>query len=180
MKINQDKELAKAIVVEIIRQAGGTLENKTNLYKAFYHSHLWFARKNTGYLSNWPIVRMPNGPGIDNFDNLLGELIAEGFLKTQQVKKGGRSAFKFVASKKQLSPGLLPEGAVDAIREGVAEVKGKTAAQVSDASHNRAWRAAPNGGEMNIYADLLTEEEHAHLVGEFRKASKVVDEIWGN
>ena len=44
-----------------VRQADG-FRIKTNLFKAFYHAHLEFARTQPGYLSNWPIVHMPNGP----------------------------------------------------------------------------------------------------------------------
>ncbi|MBP87557.1 MAG: hypothetical protein CMJ64_12665 [Planctomycetaceae bacterium] len=60
-----EKDRAKRIIIEIIRQADGSFERKTNLYKAFYHAHLKYAADNPGYLSKWPIVRMPRGPGID-------------------------------------------------------------------------------------------------------------------
>ena len=90
-----DKNRAKQIIVEIVRQAGGVLDNKTNLFKAFYRAHLKFAESNPGFLSTWKIVRMPNGPGIHRFEVLLGELIADGYLEVDEVGKAAALHFGF-------------------------------------------------------------------------------------
>src|SRR4051812_23617273 len=72
-----DKSRAKQIIVEIIRLSGGRLESKTRLFKIFYFAHLYFAKDNPGYLSDWTIVRMPHGPGIDTAESLIRELVEE-------------------------------------------------------------------------------------------------------
>ena len=59
----RDKEVAKQVILEIIRQAGGVLNYKTSLFKAFYHAHLHFAETQSGYLSTWPIVACREAPG---------------------------------------------------------------------------------------------------------------------
>ena len=151
MKTMQDKEIAKAIILQIVRQAGGVLDNKTNLYKAFYYSHLHFADKRGYYLSTWPIVRMPRGPGIDAFDPLIGELMAEGKLECKSVEHGDCSGFRF-----SICDGVpqdsLPVGADEAIAHALKHVQGKTATAVSAKSHDdsRAWREAADGEELNI------------------------------
>ena len=39
-----DKELAKEIIVEIIRQSGGVLDLTTAIFKAFYHAAIKFGK----------------------------------------------------------------------------------------------------------------------------------------
>jgi hypothetical protein len=161
-----EKERAKRIIVEIIREAGGSLRNKTNLYKAFYYAHLKYAEENPDYLSAWPIVRMPNGPGIDNFDTLVAELLLTGELHVGTVDAGdGKEAFRFelieVADKFQ----PMNSHELAAIKYGVNRVRGKTAAECSEESHanSRSWRSSEDGEELNIYVDSLTDDEYSRL-----------------
>lgn len=156
------KERAKLIIAEIIRQAGGELHNKTNLYKAFYHAHLIYAQSQPGYLSTWPIVKMPNGPGIHNGDRLLGELIAEGILSVEEIPVWQYSAFKFELVDPSAIEGKLEPEAVAAIEEAMKTVLGRSAAEVSEESHaqSRTWRDAKLGQELVIYADTVPEAEY--------------------
>jgi len=174
----QDKERAKAVILEIIRQAGGKLHNKTNLFKAFYHAHLEYAKANRGYLSTWPIVRMPKGPGIDWCDRLLGELTSDGSLKIRQVKRGNRYAFLFSLSGKRPAENTLPEGSAEAIKRALARIDGKTADEVSGESHRRAWESARNGEEMNIYLDLT--ESDSELQEKAESTAAMLNDIWPN
>jgi hypothetical protein len=59
----------------------------------------------------------------------------------------------------------LPEAAIEAIREGVKAVDGKSAVAVSDESHrqSRVWREAKDGEELDIYLDLIDDDERAKL-----------------
>jgi len=156
------KSKAKRIIVEIIRQAGGRFTNKTNLYKAFYYAHLRYAEVHPGYLSTWPIVRMPRGPGIDRFDVLLGELMAEARVETKQIDWGERTGFQFRLCGETAAEGTeLANEAVDAIAFAVNLVTGMSANAVSDLSHSdsRSWRLGQDGEELNIYTDALSEKE---------------------
>ena len=59
-------ELAKQVICAIVEAAGGKLEGQVRLYKAFYYAHLYcWENAAEGVLTDYPIVRMPNGPGID-------------------------------------------------------------------------------------------------------------------
>ena len=71
-----NRDRAKKVIVEIIRQAGGELTATARLYKAFYFAHLYYAETAPGYLSDWPIVKMPTGPGIHSCGGLVLELVS--------------------------------------------------------------------------------------------------------
>ena len=172
-----EKERAKRIIIEIIRQAGGSLKNKTNLYKAFYYAHLKYADDNPDYLSAWPIVRMPRGPGIDNFDVLLGELLLTGELHASSVNAGGgKKAFHFELVNMAERFQSMSEQELEAIKYAVDKVLGKTAAECSEESHihSRSWRSAEDGEELNIHVDSLTDEEFLELQG---KTALIADQF---
>ena len=175
----QDKEIAKTIILQIVRQAGGVLDNKTNLYKAFYYAHLHFADKRGYYLSTWPIVRMPNGPGIDSFDVLIGELMTEGKIECISVEWGSCSGFRFSVLS-GTPQDTLPVGAEEAIAYALKRVKGKTAAAVSCKSHDdsRSWREAVDGQELNIYPDLLEDEEYQQRKRRAAEIAEAVKAVW--
>jgi hypothetical protein len=59
---------ADAVIIELLRTAAGEWTGKTKLYKAFYFAHLYFANEHPGQLTDWPIARMPEGPGIHQGD----------------------------------------------------------------------------------------------------------------
>lgn len=155
-----DKHRAKQILLEIIRVAGGRLRNKTNLFKAFYFSHLYYAKESPGYLSDWPIVRMPNGPGIDAAPALLAELVGEGLLEIVNVPMGPFQAQEFRLKTEELPD--LPLDAFEAIRRGTKLVLGKRARRLSEFTHefSRSWNQAADGEELDIYIDLLSEDEY--------------------
>ena len=175
-----DKELAKQVILEIVRQAGGVLNYKTSLYKAFYHAHLKFAESQVGYLSNWPIVRMPRGPGIDRFDMLLGELLAEAAVESHQIECGDYVGFQFRLGRGAPRRNVLPAGAIEAIAHGVEQIAGKSAKQASDDSHamSRAWREASDGEELNIYTDLLDAEQYSARKQHSSSIASALREVW--
>ena len=163
-KQHDERERAKQIIVEIVRSAGGCLHNKTNLFKAFYHAHLQFARENAGVLTAWPIVRMPKGPGIHRANSLLLELVAEGLLVVSRVESGNHYAYRFaIADTLRNKSQAISDSERRAVEYGVESVAGKTAAVVSHDSHvqSHSWNDATDGQELPIYADLLTAEEYA-------------------
>jgi hypothetical protein len=179
MKISHETKRAKKIIVELVRQAGGQFQNKTNLFKAFWKAHLTYAANNAGYLSNWPIVRMPNGPGIDEFDSLLSEMLADGWLTIGETQVGPYRAMMFSLGQSCPPPSLTPE-AIEAIRAGVAAVDGKTATAVSDESHqkSRVWREAKDGEELDIYLDLMDDAERDRREANLTALANVIGESY--
>jgi hypothetical protein len=179
MKISHETKRAKRIIVELVRQADGQFQNKTNLFKAFWKAHLAYAANNAGYLSTWPIVRMPNGPGIEDFDYLVSEMLADGWLTIDETQVGPYRAMMFSLGPNCPSPSL-PEAAIEAIREGVKAVDGKSAVAVSDESHrqSRVWREAKDGEELDIYLDLIDDDERAKFAADLAVLKSAVGESY--
>jgi hypothetical protein len=83
-----DRERAKQIILAIIREGGTAFVGRTRLFKTFYHAHLFHWRDELGILSDWRIVRMPKGPGIDQGAKLLQELAADGLIRLSKQPSG--------------------------------------------------------------------------------------------
>jgi hypothetical protein len=153
---------AKKVIVEIMRQAGGELVGKTRLFMAFYLAHLFYAESAPGYLTDWPVVRMPNGPGIDAGEELLLELTLAGLVTRDHVPEGPFRAVKYRLTDQGKSLPPLGRDETTAIRAAVDYVKAHTATQLSDITHefSRSWAEARDGQALNIYIDLIPEDEY--------------------
>jgi len=175
-----EKELAKQIIVEIVRLYGGKAPTKTGLFKAFYFAHLYYVGRAVGYLSNWPIVKMPGGPGIDQADQLLAELVDEGKLAERIEPIGPYQAVQYEAAVDAIPEGLsLP--AIEAIREAVLFVKDKSAAELSELTHefSRSWISAEMGAELNIYIDIPPKDVYESRLANMQRVESVFEEVWG-
>jgi hypothetical protein len=177
-----DKNRALRIIAEIIRQAGGELTGTTRLYKAFYFAHLYYAESAPGYLSDWPIVKMPNGPGIDSGNQLIAEMKDAGVLSTDHVHVGPFQAMRFrLSGKEPLGDALAPE-AVDAIRRAVQLVQDKAAGELSELirDFSRSWNLAKEGEELNTYIDLIPDDEYASDEVRLREIRQEIEAAWGS
>ncbi|HYV36446.1 MAG TPA: type II toxin-antitoxin system antitoxin SocA domain-containing protein [Gemmataceae bacterium] len=154
---------AKQVIVELLRAAGGAWTGKTKLYKAFYLAHLYYAENEPGYLTNWPVVRMPNGPGIDAGDELLEELELTGIIARDAAMVGPYHTSSYRLTGKKLPAERLAKKALEAIRVAVEFVQTKSATELSDLTHefSRSWLNARDGQHLNIYIDLIEEDEFA-------------------
>jgi hypothetical protein len=169
------RERAKKVILEILRQAGGQL-GKTKIFKAFWIAHLYYSKKARGYLTDWPIVRMPKGPGIDEGDALLVELLHSGDIKRSYEPRGPFTEINCRLTK-QLRASDLTAAAVRAIKSAVDDVKKHTAGSISEWSHefSRSWNTTPDGEELDIYTDLIpddTYEERRQELLSLKKAYK--------
>ena len=156
-----DRTLAKRVIVEIIRQNGGKMRNTTNIFKAFYFAHLFYAESSPGYLTEWPIVRMPNGPGVDDGNELLQELADAGHLTRKTIRVGPYPANEYHLTENDLAGKPLSKDAVKAIKEAATFVKGKTATELSNLTHeySRSWTKAKDGERLNVYIDIIPDDE---------------------
>lgn len=156
-----EKTKAKLVLAEIIRQSGGELVGKTRLYKAFYIAHLIYAEQTLGFLSAWPIVRMPHGPGVDCGDELISELIVSRVLERETVSEGPWSTSKFKIASSDLPGDELTADEFDAIKQAAHFVQSKTATELSDLTHehSRSWISACDGEHLNVYNDMIPDDE---------------------
>ena len=157
----QERAKAKRVIAEIVKESGEEFVGKTRLFKAFYIAHLLYAEREPGYLTTWPIVRMPHGPGIDGGDELLRELQLAGVLQCDQVPEGPWMTNRYVLRDKTLSGSQLSAPETQAVRDAVQFVMSKTAAELSELTHehSRSWLAARDGQPLNIYVDMIPDEE---------------------
>jgi len=157
-----NQERAKQVIVEILRQSKCTM-NKTQVFKTFWLAHLFFTNENRGYLSDWPIVKMPNGPGIDKSQVLFDKIATEYEVKSTWVRTGPFNECLFQPVSDEVVSGL-PENAIKAVKEAVDFAANKSAKSLSELSHeySRGWREKQLGEEIDIYADSITDEEIGH------------------
>lgn len=170
-----DRQLAKEIIVELIRASGGRFDGKKRLYKAFMFAHLYHFEDFNKILSHWPIVHMPQGHGIDDADSLIRELVETGRLRISYGKIGPYSEERY----ELISGGswFLPEDAIDSIARAAGFVKDKTGTQLSDwvHEHSRSWNLGESGKELNIYIDALSDEEYSQEQGHVARVSSAIE-----
>lgn len=161
-----DRDKAKAVLLEAALVAGRSGLQRTNHYKVFWLSHLVNLLQTGLHLTNWPIVKMPAGPGVDAGAELLDELQMAGLLTIE------RQAIGPYISK----PAVVPPTALDAaervvrehltsaeresIREAYGSIGSSGAGAASDWSHavSRSWREASPGSALDVYADLYQDD----------------------
>jgi hypothetical protein len=172
-------EAAKQVICDIIAASGGKIYGKLRLYKAFYFAHLYYWLHGEGVLTDYPIVRMPQGPGIDNGDTLLEELEQTGEITISFRRNGPYKELVYErAHPFQVDP-TSPR--FQAIEEAVEWVRGKSAADLSEETHlySRSWRETPDGEELDIYTDLLDDREYAKLKRSLSEAEQLIQGVFG-
>ena len=173
---------AMQVLLEIVKQSpGDEVTGKTKVFKAFYYAHLYYAYGSANYLTDWPIVRMPRGPGIDDFKQLISPMVEQGVVEIEDTMVGPFPSVTFRATGKPMDAPPLEPAAVEAIRSAVELVAGKTAAELSELTHNhsRSWQTTNDGEEQNIYIDLVKEDDWVDALQKNVQAVKAdVAAIW--
>jgi len=176
--MSDSREAAKQVICEIIAASHGQLEGKLRLYKAFYYAHLYFWRNNRGVLTDYPIVRMPLGPGLDDGDGLLEELQHQGRISIGEQYNGPYKELVY----KTLKPVRLDPASprIKAIEEAAKWIEGKSATELSQETHvfSRTWREAGDGQALNIYLDILDDSEYNRVQQGLDKAEDALHGIF--
>jgi hypothetical protein len=175
-----DKNRAIRIIAEIMRQAGGEWTGTTRLSKACYYAHLYYDESAPGYLSDWPIVKMPNGPGIGSGNQLIAEMKEAGLLSTDHVQVGPFRAMRFRLTGKEPAGDPLPADAIRPIQQAVQLVQDKAAGELRTPTHDfsRSWNLAEDGEELSIYIDLIPEDEYESRQARLREIREEIEAAW--
>lgn len=170
---------ARDVILELLRNADGEWTGKTKLFKAFYFAHLYYANQNPRLLTDWPIARMPEGPGIDKSHQLFGALVKDGCLTVERVHEGPYPEYRYRLTDKAKSSPPLPDDAKAAIKEAALFCQGKTAAELSQITHDRSrsWIEAKDGDILDIYIDTIPDEEYEKRRGEIEESDKQLTAI---
>ncbi len=161
--MDDQRERAKDVVCDILAAAGGRIVGKVRLYKAFYAAHLIYWKTGAGTLTDYPIVRMPQGPGIDNGSALLSELADAGRIRLSTEPNGPYTEHVFELTQDWQLRQTDPRH--QAVAQAVQWIDGRSAASLSEETHlySRSWRDSADGDELDIYADLLDDDEDGQL-----------------
>ncbi len=169
MSLDADKRKAEAVILDIILCQDGFWPRKTTLWKAFWLAHLLTMKEGGFSLSEHPIIRLPQGPGPEDGNELLARLEDACLLKS----RSDGDAFEYNPISFRVPESRLPDARRfvelwlnreerKAIQKASVTFFGMTSRDASEWSHSysAAWeRAGTNGREMNIYLDLLGPEE---------------------
>ena len=172
----KSREEAKRIIHGIVHLANESSIRKTLLFKVFYFAHLFYWQDSEGVLTTYPIARLPNGPGIHGHESLLQEMEQEGLISQYKEKVGPYDAIKLVS----LVPPVISEDEKRIIKNTLDFIGDRTAVEVSDMVHeySRTWRNEKNGEILDIYLDLLSEEEWEENQREIDSAKVAIDEFY--
>ena len=176
------KKRAQAVVLELVtRSRNNEFVGKTRLYKAFYFAHLYFAQAEDGYLTEWPIVRMPNGPGIGDFGDLIGDLVESGNLTVEETTCDGPFPESRYRSDAEPDSSVLPKGAIDAIDKTLKFIDDKSAGLLSSETHeySRSWKEGKNGDALNIYIDLMDDGHYENRLQRAQLNEKAFRSVFG-
>ncbi|HUU30823.1 MAG TPA: hypothetical protein VMY69_01830 [Phycisphaerae bacterium] len=172
------REKAKQIILGIIEVGGGTWYGTTRLYKAFYLSHLFYWDENEGVLTSHPIVRMENGPGIDEGKALLDELRVEDKIGVVPRAKGPYQEFVYSLTK-GAKPNLT-KAERESIKKAIAWAGSRSAARLSRWAHNfsRSLEEVPLGHEIPLYLDVLDQASIEDIDTRLKKAGDLVGKVF--
>ena len=169
---------ARDVVLELVRDAGGEWVGKGKLSKAFYFAHLYYADDRPGLLTDWPIVRRPEGPAIHDGDALLGGLVRDGYLAVHLDREGPYPEYRYRLTDKAAELSPPPGDAREAVRKAAEYALPKSAAELSEITHerSRAWKAGVDGEILNIYVDLIPDEQYREGQAAFDQIERALDE----
>lgn len=162
MRTTADIAKAKQIIQCVLEEAGGVVNGKLRLNKAFYFAHLYHYRDREGVLSDYPMIRMPRGPAIDRLDGLVASLADDGVVQVAQRRNGPYDE-KVFSLRDGAAPAALTDHERASVREAWSFVKDKTTSELSDLSHNVSWEETRDGQVQNIYADLLDDSDFEEM-----------------
>lgn len=178
-----NRERAKALLVALVRECPqGAPILRTQLYKGYYFSLLMCMHALGAELVDWPVVKMPQGPGVESGEELLGELCAEGVLVMSNESVGPFRGFGYRIADVDAADRYADEFSepeTQAIRDACAYAHSKTAADLTNTTHelSRSWKACEMGHALPIFADLLLDDEPVEEMKS--RLEKIADEFKG-
>ena len=170
---------ARDVILEILRNAGGEWVGKTRLDKAFYFAHLYYANERPGLLTDRPIARMRHGPGIDKGDTLLAELVQDGYITEENIQDGPYPENRYRLTDKGRQVSEIPDDAKCAIEKATAFCRTKSAAELSQITHDRSrsWNLAKEGEILNIHIDTIPEDEYEKRKAELERLDGLLSTV---
>lgn len=171
-----DLEMAKQIVCAIVLKSGGRFRGKTRLNKVFWWAHVYHRKFKNGFLSGYPIARLPEGPAIESLDQLISELERENKIVASVEPKGPYWEEVFtLAHQAEVS---LTREELDSIQKAVVWADNKTAVYISQESHRLSlgWQAGNDGEIIDIALDAVDDQGARDSSIEVNRVTRLVEE----
>jgi hypothetical protein len=124
---------------------------------------------------------MPEGPGIHNSRELFDDLKKDGCLLVELVHDGFYPEYRYRLTDKARSLPPLPSDVASAIQRVVDFVRDKKGSELSDYTHehSRSWKQAKDGEIIDIYVDLIPDDEYELRQKAIGEAEAVFDATFG-
>jgi hypothetical protein len=171
----------KQAILEIIRKSDGEFAGKTRLHKALYFAHLIYFEMTPACLTDCEFARLPQGPGIYNGDVLFTELEDSGLLEREVFHDGPYLETRYrLTSQAKPAPAPLPAKADLALQRAVDFVRGKSAAELSQYTHeySKSWNLATSNGDLlDIYIDVIPDDEFERREKKLEQMEPVFEEV---
>lgn len=184
ISISEKKHQARAVIAALVNAAPDGSLSRTQIYKGFYFAHLMHMQRFGAELSEWPVVRMPHGPGIDRGSDLLDELVQDEVLCCNKTPNGPFVEHRF--SVKDMTKADAEIGRLSGIQKlsikGAARTAGEASAgELSALTHDRStsWNETLSGATLPIYVDLIEPEEVEDVRDALRHAAEDVRAVFG-
>jgi uncharacterized phage-associated protein len=165
---------AKAAILEIIRKSDGEFTGKNRLQKTMYFAHLMYFGLAPDNLTDCEFTRLPQGPGLQDAENLLRELRDEVAVEWEQIHDGPYLESRYrLTARAGSSSAAVPAEAELAIQRAVDFVRDKSSSELSQYTHeySRSWNLARKDGELlQIYLDVIPDDE-------FERRKKKIQEM---
>jgi hypothetical protein len=160
--MNGELKLREAIIFIAERSASdpgfGAIKLNKILHRADLRSFVQYGRPLTGV----EYQALTNGPAPRRLLPIKKQMLQAGEIDEDEREVGGHTQVRIIA-KRPHDPSVLTESDVEILNIIISELWGRTAVDVSEASHGRAWRIARKGDDLIPYeAAFLSEDNDAH------------------
>jgi hypothetical protein len=165
---------AKQILIEIFRVSDAPRLSAAHLHRAFFLAHLFYAKANPAHLSDWPIVKGDRGPELAGADALLRQLETQGVLQRHAAHVGPFSTSLFQLRTDEFTG--LEDRQIASVRQAVQFMADYGDAELDQliSSQSRCLRLAEPGQELDLYLDLIPEEEYVRREADLRDLASVL------
>ncbi len=172
---------ARDVILELLRAADGEWTGKTKLFKAFYFAHLFYANESPRLLTGWPIARMPQGPGIHRSDELFRSLVDAGLMEVESIHDGPYPEYRYRLTKKGRDVERPPDDVRMAIEKATLFCLPKTAAELSQLTHerSRSWLNGKEGDILDVCLDTIPDDEYEKRAAELVELDRQVSAALG-
>jgi uncharacterized phage-associated protein len=148
-----DREKLKEAVCLIASHCPPEELGNVKLHKILYFSDMMFFLHEGRPITGVDYMKQKFGPVARHLTASVGELVAEGALKVEEQEYFGLYKKNYIPTK-PYRPNRLSEEEIELLKEVADYVRGKSAKEISEISHNAVWEAAELGETLPYFTAL--------------------------